>query len=260
MYEIKVDTHTHTIFSGHAYSTVEENVRAAKEAGLEALAITDHYSGLFVPTTDFSSYSNFWNMKTMPKNWHGIEMYYGAEADIVTMEGDLFGHDLFMPSIWTKRDTTYLEWLDQKVDFLIASIHAATFADGKSKTEITDMYCKAMHQKKVLILGHLGRDHYPFELLEVVRCAKEAQVLIEFNEVSFSNPEYLDRVGKDLAIACAEHGVSISVGSDSHCSYNIGKFEGVVSMLKEIAFPEELIATLSNDRFSKRIKNRISST
>ena len=29
MYEIKTDTHTHTIFSGHAYSTIEENVISA---------------------------------------------------------------------------------------------------------------------------------------------------------------------------------------------------------------------------------------
>ena len=36
MYKILTDTHTHTIFSGHAYSTIEENVRAAKEQGMEA--------------------------------------------------------------------------------------------------------------------------------------------------------------------------------------------------------------------------------
>ena len=257
MYNIKVDTHTHTIFSKHAYSTVEENARAAKEVGLEGLAITDHYSSLFVPTTDFVNYGNFWNMNNMPKNWYGVEMYYGAEADIVNMEGKLFGYDLTVPSIWCKDHLTYLEWLHNKVDFLIASIHNGIFADGKTKLEITDMYCKAMNQKKVLIMGHLGRDRYPFEIKEVVKCAKASHVLIELNEISFSNPEYVDRVGRELATACAEYGVPVSIGSDAHCSYKIGKYEGVVSILKEIAFPEELIATLTNERFMRLIEKRI---
>ena len=40
--KILVDTHTHTIASDHAYSTVLENAAAAARAGLEALAVTDH--------------------------------------------------------------------------------------------------------------------------------------------------------------------------------------------------------------------------
>ena len=71
MYEIKTDTHTHTIFSGHAYSTVEENVRAAKEQGMEAVAITDHFSRLFVPDTSFQYYGNFGNFKALPEEWYG---------------------------------------------------------------------------------------------------------------------------------------------------------------------------------------------
>lgn len=44
MIEIKCDVHTHTLYSRHAFSTIEENVRAASEQGLELLATTDHYS------------------------------------------------------------------------------------------------------------------------------------------------------------------------------------------------------------------------
>ena len=36
------DTHTHTIASNHAYSTVLENIEAAKERGLLYLAMTEH--------------------------------------------------------------------------------------------------------------------------------------------------------------------------------------------------------------------------
>ena len=41
--DIFADMHTHTIFSLHAYSTIEENLRVAKERGLQYIAITDHY-------------------------------------------------------------------------------------------------------------------------------------------------------------------------------------------------------------------------
>ena len=37
-----LDTHTHTVASGHAYSTIHEMVEFAKQKGLSLLAITDH--------------------------------------------------------------------------------------------------------------------------------------------------------------------------------------------------------------------------
>ena len=40
--ELVVDTHTHTISSGHAYSTITENAVQAKINGMEAIAMTDH--------------------------------------------------------------------------------------------------------------------------------------------------------------------------------------------------------------------------
>ena len=42
--KLKCDVHTHTLYSRHAYSTILENVAAAKEAGLELLGSTDHFS------------------------------------------------------------------------------------------------------------------------------------------------------------------------------------------------------------------------
>ena len=56
MIKIKTDTHTHTLASGHAYSTIEENLRAGKEQGLELVGTTDHFSSFFVPSTTFACY------------------------------------------------------------------------------------------------------------------------------------------------------------------------------------------------------------
>ena len=44
MYSILTDLHTHTIYSGHAFSTIGENAAEAARNGLEAIAMTDHFS------------------------------------------------------------------------------------------------------------------------------------------------------------------------------------------------------------------------
>ena len=44
--KILLDTHTHTLASTHAYSTVLEMAKKASEEGLEAIAITDHAPGI----------------------------------------------------------------------------------------------------------------------------------------------------------------------------------------------------------------------
>ena len=40
--KIKTDMHTHTRASGDSYSTLLENIKAAKKNGIEAIAITEH--------------------------------------------------------------------------------------------------------------------------------------------------------------------------------------------------------------------------
>ena len=42
MQKLIADTHTHSIASDHAYSTILENIKAAQEQGLSYLAMTEH--------------------------------------------------------------------------------------------------------------------------------------------------------------------------------------------------------------------------
>ena len=37
-----LDLHTHTVASGHGYSTIQEMAAAAKEKGIRILGITEH--------------------------------------------------------------------------------------------------------------------------------------------------------------------------------------------------------------------------
>ena len=41
-YQYVLDSHTHTLASGHAYNTITEMAQAAADKGLSLLAITEH--------------------------------------------------------------------------------------------------------------------------------------------------------------------------------------------------------------------------
>lgn len=55
--KIELDVHTHTIASGHAFSTLQEMAQAAAGKGLKVLGITEHSPG--IPGTCHSIYFKF---------------------------------------------------------------------------------------------------------------------------------------------------------------------------------------------------------
>ena len=59
MRKVLIDAHTHTVASGHAYSSLQEMAKAAADKGLEVLGITEH--GPKVPGTCPQLYfKNYW--------------------------------------------------------------------------------------------------------------------------------------------------------------------------------------------------------
>lgn len=253
MITLLTDTHTHTLASGHAYSTLEENLKAAKEGGLELLAITDHFSEHFVPNTNFASYGFFLNKKALPKEVDGVRLLFGAEVDIVDMEGRLFGYHLYSPY---KRDgifPTYEEAILNKLDFLIASVHYKEFTANTTVAEKTELYIKALEHEKVKVLGHIGRSDLKIEIDEVVKAAKSANKMIEINEASFAYGEHIANRCKQIALSCAKHGTKVTVSSDAHSSFFIGKFPKVQALFDEINFPIELIASRDKTSFLEAI-------
>ena len=59
--EYRLDSHTHTLASGHAYNTINEMVQAAVDCGLDLLAITEH--AMTLPGTCHELY--FHNLKVI---------------------------------------------------------------------------------------------------------------------------------------------------------------------------------------------------
>ena len=228
MIKIKTDTHTHTLASGHAYSTIEENLRAGKEQGLELVGITDHFSSFFVPSTDFACFGFFINKKALPEVWHGVRLLFGAEVDIIDLKGNLFGHDLYIP-------------------------YSNKNGANSTVVENTELYIKALEHENVKILGHIGRSGLEFDIDEVVKAAKSLNKMIEINEASFGHGETVRERCLKVALACAKYGTKIAVNSDAHSSFEIGKYPNTEHFLDEIDFPVELIGNRDAETFLSMI-------
>ena len=85
MKKILIDAHTHTIASGHAYSSLQEMARAAADKGLQALGITEH--GPSIVGTCPLVY--FKNMFVVPRQMYGIRILMGCEVNILDTKGGL---------------------------------------------------------------------------------------------------------------------------------------------------------------------------
>ncbi|MCH3987678.1 MAG: phosphatase [Lachnospiraceae bacterium] len=259
-YSLKCDCHTHTLYSRHAYSTIAENVRAAKEQGLELLASTDHFSGMLFPDwRDLRNYQYFSGYQMWPRVWDGVTLLHGAEVDITGLDGSLFGEDVPVSCTTVgqpfPRPWNLFSHTTRNCDFLIASVHGVQFASGCTKEQATQMYCSAMMRPRVLLIGHPGRSGVEFNIDEVVKFARDHHRLIELNEHSGDRFYGQDGVCRQIAEACMRYGTQVAVDTDAHICTNIGRFSRVEKMLGEIDFPEELIATRDRKAFEQALKS-----
>ena len=78
-----LDTHTHTIASGHAYNTIDEMAVYAAGHGVTHLAITDHAPKM--PGSAGVLY--FSNMGIIPRKKYGVNIYMGCEVNIMDYDG-----------------------------------------------------------------------------------------------------------------------------------------------------------------------------
>ena len=250
--EIKTDIHTHTMFSRHAYSTLAENVAAARAAGLEVLGSSDHVSTMLFPAPHLRNFQFFTNQIIWPRTWDGVTLLRAAEVDIVSIEGRLYGQGVICENnIMTdsrSHGDTLFHRVTRQLDYLVASVHDRGFARDASIAQATEMYLNVLAEPRVFVLGHTGRAGVPYDLDEVLLAAKASHKLIEVNEHSLEgdHAEATTNTCRHIAERCAELGVGISVSSDAHMAYLIGKYPTTMAMLEEIHFPEELI--MNRDR------------
>ena len=231
--KICMDLHTHTIVCGHGYSTLKENIEAAQACGLSFLGSSEHAPGMPGGSNPYF----FSNYKGIPREYDGMRLLCGVEANITDYEGTL----------------DMEEWLLERMDYVIASMHIPCVKPGTVE-ENTRASVKAMENPYVKILGHPDDSRYPLDYEVLVQAAKRESVLLELNNSSL-NPGSARQNGRDNAIqllkTCKKYDVPIILGSDSHICYTIGGFERALELVEAVDFPKELILNYYPERIDQ---------
>lgn len=234
--KIEVDSHSHTIASGHAYSTLAENIAAAVAAGITLLANTEH--GPAMPGAPHIWF--FMNMRVIPRSIAGVTILRGIEANIVNDQGDLDINDD----------------LHSHLDLVLGSLHEPVFAPSSADIH-TKAIISAMASGRIDILAHGGNPAFPIDIDAVAAAAAVHNVLIEINNSSFTT----SRQGSGsncaaLAKAVAHHGGGLTFGSDAHIACNIGKFKECLDLVRSVGFPEKRILSGSRQAFLDFLASR----
>ena len=158
-----IDLHCHTIASGHAYSTLKENIDEAKLKGLKYVGVSDHAPNMPGSTHPFY----FGNLGVIKEEINGVKVLKGIEANIMDFDGNI---DIPKDVIG-------------KLDYVIASFHPPCISPGNID-ENTKAILNVMENEKVKIIGHLDDSRYPVDYEKVVLKAKETKTLLEINNSS----------------------------------------------------------------------------
>ena len=219
-----IDIHTHSISSGHAYSTVQENLQIAKEKGLKYYGLSDHGPEL----EGASTWLHFSNLKNYPKEVFGVNFLAGIELNVMDYDGNVDNMPPFVvPAL----------------DYAIASLHAGCIKPG-TREENTRAYCEAMKHPYLKVVGHPDDATFDFDPEAIVKQAKKYHVAIELNNSSLKPNAFRSNargVITPVLQYCMQYRVPIIMGSDAHFSFDVGNHEFAEKLLQEINFDTDLV-------------------
>lgn len=222
------DTHTHTLVCGHAYSTLEENIRAAKQAGMKFLCHTEHAPALPGAPGEFY----FKNLSVIPDQVEGIAVLKGCEANILNSDGEVDVPDFVLDAL----------------DWVIASLHKPCFPPS-TEEEHTKAWLNVAKNPLIDVIGHCGNEQFRFDYQQGIKAFKEYGKIVELNNASiFSRPGSKENC-REIALLCKRYEVPVVVSSDAHFSGAVGQFPFILPMLEEIDFPQRLVLNADFDRF-----------
>ncbi len=207
---LKIDLHTHTIASIHAFSTIKEMADEAAKRGMKVLGITDHG-----PSVEDSPTLNYFNVgMKLPKKINGMRILFGVEANILDRSGKLDMEDEML----------------EKMDVVITGIHNE--AEGCVDLGIkknTEAIINAMKNPHIDIISH----PYDFDSGYKTDVEKIAQAACDMNkivEVSskyfyFESPRYKKgREGiKKVVDVFKKNNQKLLITSDAHSAFEVGR-------------------------------------
>jgi DNA polymerase (family 10) len=190
--------HVHTTESD-GRASLEEMIGAARDAGREWVAITDHsataaYAGGLTPDRVRRQREA---IAAVADRFPSLRIFHGTEADILADGSIDFGDDFL-----------------ETFDVVVASVHSRF---GLSRDEQTKRLIRAVQNPRVSVLGHptgrllLTRKGVDADMEAVLDAALRSGCAVEIN----GSPHRLDLDWR-LAAGPARRGMTFSLGPDAH--------------------------------------------
>jgi DNA polymerase (family 10) len=204
--DLRGDLHSHTTASDGTAS-IAEMARAARGAGYDYLAITDHSAvvGTRLDADALREHVEHIRALSETDEVDGIRLLAGSEVNI-TPDGSLdYGDEVLA-----------------ELDWVVASVHSSFAMDAAT---MTARIVRAIENPLVDVIGHLTgrkiehRPPYEVDFTTVLEAAARTHTLLEIN----SSPNRRD-LNDPHARAAAEAGIGIVINSDAH---RVGGFDVV---------------------------------
>ena len=235
--DLRGDLHTHSTESD-GKDDVRTMAAAAREAGLEYIAVTDHSQSLAMANglDERRALAHADRVRRLDADGAGVRLLAGIECDIHA-DGTLDLADDCLAAL----------------DLVIASVHSAFDQD---KAQMTERLLRAIENPHVDILGHLTgrrllkRASYAFDVDAVVTSAARHGVAVEIN----CQVERLDLNDVNARLAC-ERGARIVISSDAHSRAAFPRLRwGIMTARRAWLRPDDVVNTLPFDRFKAALR------
>ena len=236
MIQSLLDVHTHTVVSGHAFSSMSEMIAEGQRKGLRILGITEH--GWSIPgTCDQLYFKNYW---VVPRQYGDMKLLLGAELNILDTEGTV---DM------TEKQYRYM-------DLRIAGIHSVCWKGGTPEENTAGMVT-AMHNPWVQMISHPGDGTADLLFEPIVKASRETGTILEFNNTSLKPGRGKAKArdnNMEILRLCMKYDVPVVVGSDAHIVFDVANHQHAMNLIKEVGFPEELVLNDKPELFLSSLK------
>jgi putative hydrolase len=234
--KIEVDTHTHSVASLHAYSTLDELARGARRNRLKGFVLSEHGPAL---QGGFPHPYYFGNMHILPRILHGVRLFHGVELNVMDEIG---GIDL--PPKYTRH-----------LDLVLCGLHESCFPPQDSATN-TRALIAIIENPMVDGITHPGNPAFPVDFVEVVKAAVRHGKFLEINNGSFRVRSGSAPNCRRLATLAKEYGAFISIASDAHYWTDVGNLTVAKALVDEIDIHRDQVINHSYKKFITYIEGR----
>ena len=116
------------------------------------------------------------------------------------------------------------------------------------------LWLSIAHDPKVNVIGHSGSPEFRYDYETVIPEFGRNHKLVEINAHSFEVRKANIPNCREIALCCKKHRVPIIVSSDAHFETQVKDHTAALEMLREIAFPEELILNANTNRLIEYLR------